>query len=299
MMGLFYMMASLDRSNLGNANIAGMPDDIGLVGNQFGTATTLLYATYVPLEAPVAILLKVIGPKYLMSTCAFCWGLCTLCMAFIQNWQGLYTCRLLIGFFEAGLIPGINVYLAWVYKKSERGKRSSLIFAFSAFSSAFGGILAFGLTQINGPGNFAGWRWLFVVEGALTLILVPVFYFLFPRTPTTAWFLSEEEKQMMKARYANDESWGNDEVFSCAEIGKALIDPKWYAFFAYQFSVDISLYGKSCSPKYNVNIDIFRLYNIFARHHQGSRVHFSSRQLDDCSDLHHRPVILLDDCILL
>ena len=42
-MGLLYMMASLDRSNLGNAKIAGLPDDIGLVGNQFGTATTLLY----------------------------------------------------------------------------------------------------------------------------------------------------------------------------------------------------------------------------------------------------------------
>ena len=40
--GLFYMMANLDRSNLGNAQVAGMPEDIGLVGNQFGTATTLL-----------------------------------------------------------------------------------------------------------------------------------------------------------------------------------------------------------------------------------------------------------------
>jgi hypothetical protein len=98
-MGLLYMMASLDRSNLGNANIAGMPEDIGLVGNQFGTATTLLYAasvyarfgynleanmsryaTYVPFEGPIAVLLKVIGPKYLISGYAFCWGCCTLCM---------------------------------------------------------------------------------------------------------------------------------------------------------------------------------------------------------------------------
>lgn len=64
--GLFYMMANLDRSNWGNAQIAGMPEDIGLVGNQFGTATTLLYATYVPFEAPAALLVKKFSPKYLM-----------------------------------------------------------------------------------------------------------------------------------------------------------------------------------------------------------------------------------------
>ncbi|KAK4631841.1 hypothetical protein CLAFUW4_03088 [Fulvia fulva] len=164
--GLFYMMANLDRSNWGNAQIAGMPEDIGLVGNQFGTATTLLYATYVPFEAPAALLVKKFSPKYLMACCALCWGVTTLGMGFIQSWKGMYACRLLIGFFESGLIPSINVYLGMVYKKFERGKRSAVIFAFSAFSSAFGGVLAFGLTQIHGPNGFEGWRWLFVVEGA-------------------------------------------------------------------------------------------------------------------------------------
>jgi MFS family permease len=163
--------------------------------------------------------------------------------AVIQNWKGLYACRLLIGLFEAGLIPCINVYLGWVYRKSERGKRSSMIFAFSAFSSAFGGILAFGLTQIRGPNGFSGWRWLFCVEGALTLIMVPIFYAVFPGSPTDAWFLTAEEKRMMQARYDADPNWGHTDEFSWQECAKAFVDPKWYAFFIYQFSVDISLYG--------------------------------------------------------
>lgn len=147
------------------------------------------------------------------------------------------------GFFEAGLIPSINVYLAWVYNKSERGKRSSLIFAFSAFSSAFGGLLAYGLTHIHGPNGFKGWRWLFIVEAAMTLLVVPVFYFVFPKSPTEAWFLKPEEKMMMQQRYENDPSWGFSETFSWKECVKAFVDPKWYAHFVYQFSVDISLYG--------------------------------------------------------
>lgn len=108
MLSLFYMMANLDRGNLGNANIAGMSEDLKLTGNQFGTAVTLLYATYVTLEAPTAILLKIVGPRYLLATCAFCWGLTTLCMGFIQNVAGLYTCRLLIGLFEAAIFPCIG-----------------------------------------------------------------------------------------------------------------------------------------------------------------------------------------------
>ena len=67
------MLANLDRSNIGNAQIAGLPQDIGLVGNQYGTAVTLLYATYVPFEGPVAVLLKIIGPKHLLTFCCFSW----------------------------------------------------------------------------------------------------------------------------------------------------------------------------------------------------------------------------------
>ncbi|KAG4260878.1 high-affinity nicotinic acid transporter [Fusarium proliferatum] len=163
-------------------------------------------------------------------------------LAWITNYKGLYACRLLIGLFEAGLIPCINVYIGWVYKKSERGQRSSFIFAFSAFSSAFGGVLAFGLTQIK-TASFEGWRWLFAVEGIMTILFVPIFWFIFPKTPQTAWFLTDEEKHLLKARYDADPSWGQDDPFSWTESLKAFTDPKWYAFFAYQFSVNISLYG--------------------------------------------------------
>jgi hypothetical protein len=61
------------RSNIGNAQVAGLDKDLGLVGNQYGTAVTLLYATYVPFEGPVAVLLKIIGPKYLLTVCCLAW----------------------------------------------------------------------------------------------------------------------------------------------------------------------------------------------------------------------------------
>lgn len=206
-----------------------MSKDLGLVGNQFGTATSLLFATYVTLETPIAVLLKIIGPKYLLTFIAFAWGCVTLGMGFITNWKGLYACRLLLGFFEAGLIPCIDVYIGLIYKRRERGKRSALIFAFSALASAFGGILAYGLTQIHSTADVKGWQWLFIVEALLTIIVVPVFFFLFPKEPRTAWFLTPEERGMMQMRYANDPHWGVDEKFQWSTCLSIFRDPKFYA----------------------------------------------------------------------
>jgi len=206
-----------------------MSTDIHLKGNQFGNSVTLLYATYVTIEAPTAILLKIIGPRYLLAGCAFCWGVTTLCMAFIQGVGGLYACRLLMGFFEAAIFPCIDVYIGMVYKKEERGQRSAIIFAFSAFSSAFGGLLAYGLTQIKGPNGFAGWRWLFVVEGILTILIVPLYWFVFPNDARTAWFLTADEKRIVNARYELNPHWGIDDEFKWGAIIDVLRDPKFYA----------------------------------------------------------------------
>ncbi|KAL2812920.1 major facilitator superfamily domain-containing protein [Aspergillus cavernicola] len=240
--GVMYLLANLDRNNLGNTQLMGLPEDLGLVGNQFGNAVSIFYATYVTLETPLSILLKLIGPKYLLSACFFGWGIVCLCMGFIKTANHLYACRLLLGIFEAGLIPCINTYIGMVYLKSEMSIRSAVYYAFGAIAGAFGGLLALGVSHLK-TDRFNSWSWLFIIEGSVTIFLVPVVFVLFPKDPLTAWFLNDKEQAVMRLRHELNPHLNIDDTFTWQKVLSAFKDPKTYLHAVVQFSVDISLFG--------------------------------------------------------
>lgn len=220
----------------------GLPEDLGLKGNEFGNAVTLFFATYVAFEAPCSIALKVVGPKNLLSFCMLGWGIVCLGMGFITNVQGLYACRLLIGFFEAGLIPCINAYIGMVYLRSEMSLRSAIMYGFSAFAGAVGGLLASAVSNINAAG-LPSWSWLFIIEGILTIVLVPIIYAVFPKDPRTAWFLNEEERRVISLRFDLNPHLSMNEEFSWAKVLSAFKDPKLYLHSVLEFSVSLSLFS--------------------------------------------------------
>ncbi|KAL2836941.1 high-affinity nicotinic acid transporter [Aspergillus pseudoustus] len=240
--GVMYMLANLDRNNLGNTQLMGLPEDLGLVGNQFGNAVSIFYATYVTFETPLSVLLKMIGPKYLLSSCFLGWGIVCLCMGFIKTANQLYACRLLLGLFEAGIIPCINTYIGMVYLKPEMSMRSAVYYAFGAIAGAFGGLLALGVSHLK-TDKLNSWSWLFIIEGSVTVFLFPVIFAMFPKDPLTAWFLNEEERAVMRLRHELNPHLNLDDKFTWKKVLSAFQDPKTYLHAVIQFSVDISLFG--------------------------------------------------------
>jgi MFS family permease len=156
---LVYLSCFLDRSNIGNVKVAGMPQDIHASSQQFSTAVSIFYATYVAFEAPWAILMKKLTPRVLLSTLCVIWSVTTIASGFITNIGGLYAARLVLGMCEGGLFPGLNLYLTMVYKREEQAKRVSYLFVCTALSGAFGGLLAYVLLKMDGIANMAGWKW--------------------------------------------------------------------------------------------------------------------------------------------
>lgn len=220
----------------------GLPEDLNLKGNEFGNAVTLFFATYVAFEAPCSVALKLVGPKNLLSACLLGWGTVCLGMGFITNVRQLYACRLLIGFFESGLIPCINAYLGMVYLRSEMSVRSAIMYGFSALAGAVGGLLASAVSNLH-AGGLAPWSWLFIIEGIITVAIVPVVWCVFPADPCTAWFLNEEERRVMRLRFELNPHLSIEDEFSWAKVGAAFRDPKMYLHAVLEFAVCLSLFS--------------------------------------------------------
>jgi MFS family permease len=170
------------------------------------------------------------------------WGAVCLGMGFVKNVHQLYALRLLLGVFEAGLIPCINAYIGMVYLKSEMSMRSAVYYCFSAIAGAIGGLLASAIANIN-AGGLPSWSWLFIIEGLITILAVPFVWFLFPKDPRTAWFLNEEERNVMRLRYELNPHLSIEEEFSWSKVLEAFKDPKTYIHAIMEFSVDLSLFS--------------------------------------------------------
>lgn len=242
---LVYLSCFLDRSNIGNVKVAGMPEDINATPAQFSTAVSIFYATYVAFEAPWAILLKRLTPRVTLTTLCVVWSLTTIFSGFITNIGGLYAARLVLGACEGGLFPGLNLYLTMVYKREEQARRVSYLFVCTAIAGAFGGLLAYLILKMDGVGGQAGWRWVYIIEGIFSVLIGALVWFALPNDPTEAYFLNEEEKRMMRVRARQRAQYMGSEDFSWEEIRIALKDTKLWLSGAIQFCQDILLFGFS------------------------------------------------------
>ncbi|ATY59279.1 MFS transporter [Cordyceps militaris] len=240
-----YLTCFLDRSNIGNVKVAGMPEDIGASPKEFSTAISIFYATYVAFEPPWSIMMKWMTPRILLTSLCVVWSLCTVFTGFVHNVAGLYAVRLILGACEAGLFPALNLYLTMVYKRQEQAIRVSYLFVCTAIAGAFGGLLAYCLLKMDGVGGLAGWRWVYIIEGIFSILVAPLVWFGLPNDPSQAYFLTDEEKRIMKVRAIQRAQYMGSEEFSWEEIRIALKDPKLYLSGAIQFCQDILLYGFS------------------------------------------------------
>ncbi|KAI8264242.1 putative transporter [Colletotrichum sp. SAR11_239] len=242
---LVYLTCFLDRTNIGNVKVAGMPEDIGASTQEFSTAISIFYATYVVFESPWTILMKRLTPRVLLTGLCVVWSITTIFSGFITGIAGLYVVRLILGACEAGLFPTLNLYLTMVYKREEQAKRVSYLFVCTAIAGAFGGLLAYSILKMDGVAGRAGWRWVFIIEGIFSIIIAPIIWFGLPNDPGNAYFLTAEEKRMMKVRAAQRVQYMGSEEFSWDEVKIALKDPKLYISGLIQFCQDILLYGFS------------------------------------------------------
>lgn len=129
------------------------------------------------------------------------WGVVTVGISATKTYQQLLVMRVLIGILEAGLTPGmIFIFSSW-YLPPELGKRASLFLTSAQIGGLFGGLIAGGLmANLEGARGIRGWQWLFIVEGAITIAVALLSFFVLPDYPASDRRLSEEERYIAMKR---------------------------------------------------------------------------------------------------
>ncbi|KEY74299.1 hypothetical protein S7711_00456 [Stachybotrys chartarum IBT 7711] len=226
---LLYLICFLDRTNIGNARIAGLLDDVSMDTSQYNATLTIFFVSYALFEALANFLLKRMRPSIFIPGIMILWGGCMLGMGFVHNWSGLMAARWWLGVTEAGLFPGINYYLSCWYKRSEFGARAAVFFSAAALAGSFGGLLAAAIANMDGVAGIPGWAWIFIIEGILTILIGVASFWMVHDFPNEATFLSAEDKARVLLRLqADKQASAMHEDFKMTYFWQACKDWKTY-----------------------------------------------------------------------
>ncbi|KAL8952423.1 MAG: hypothetical protein Q9222_001658 [Ikaeria aurantiellina] len=204
-LSILYLLAFLDRTNIANASVYGLQEELNLQNTQYNTALTIFFVPYIAFEIPSNILLKKLKPHLWLSMCMFLFGVVTICQGLVQNYSGLLATRFFLGVAETGMFPGSFYLIGMWYKRSEAQKRYSFFFGSTSLAGAFGGLLASAIGKMDRMRGYQGWRWIFILEGVLTAVVAILFYFIIPDFPENAKWLTEEERTYVRARLRADQ----------------------------------------------------------------------------------------------
>ncbi|KAA6411638.1 MAG: MFS general substrate transporter [Lasallia pustulata] len=243
---LLYLLSFLDRVNIGNARLYGMEEDLGLKGNEYQIAVSLLFVTYTTSELPSNLVLKKFQPSKWISIITTLWGIIATLTGVTHTYGELIACRILLGLVEGGLFPGMVVYLTFFYTKRELALRIGYLFVSAALAGACGGLLAYGIGHMDNVAGLRAWRWIMIIEGLPTFCLGIATWFLLADTPQSAFYLTPSEKALMSTRRARQLGHtASAQELHKADVVLGLADWKIWAFCAAQFGADTMLYGYS------------------------------------------------------
>ena len=192
-----YLLAYLDRINIGFAALT-MNRDLHLDAYHYGLGAGLFFWGYFFFEVPSNLLLARFGARRWIARIMFTWGILSMGTAFITGWVGFLTIRFLLGVAEAGLFPGVILYLTFWFPAAYRARIIAAFMVAIPASLALGSPISSAILAVGQIGGLKGWQLLYLFEGAPTLLLGVIVLMVLPDRPSQARWLSGEQKQWIE-----------------------------------------------------------------------------------------------------
>ncbi|KAG0899338.1 hypothetical protein G6F34_004813 [Rhizopus arrhizus] len=209
------LVKALDNSNLASAYISGMEEELHVKGLEYNWMGILFMLGYLSMQLPSNILLSNMRPSKYLPTLELIWCLLTIAMSCVQSVQNVYFIRFLLGLAEAGFYPGIVFLVGTWYTKKELGKRLALLTICGSFGSGLSGVVqAIMLKTMDGIFGISGWRWMFLFDASITLVLAYFGYKYLPDYPHNTDWLTEREKWVASQRVQQQQQQNDSHLSS-------------------------------------------------------------------------------------
>ncbi|WCM49254.1 MFS transporter [Pseudomonas sp. WJP1] len=197
---LCYLVAYLDRVNVGFAKLQ-MSDDLQFSEAVYGLGAGIFFIAYFLVEIPSNLILHRVGARLWIARIMITWGIISSAMALVSTPMSFYIMRFLLGIAEAGFYPGVILYLSYWFPTHRRGKMYALFATAVPLSGLIGAPLSgWIMSAFNGDHGFAGWQWLFFLEGLPSIAVgILVIFCLSDRISSAGW-LTREEKTLLQTR---------------------------------------------------------------------------------------------------
>ena len=236
---LMYIMAFLDRANVGFAKVA-FQADTGISDAAFAFGAGVFFVGYALLEVPSNLIMHRIGARIWMCRIMVTWGLVSAAMMFAHNETTFYVLRFLLGVAEAGFFPGVILYLTYWFPAAHRAQAMGFFYFGAPLAFIFGSPLSGLLLELDGMGGWHGWQWLFAVEGLMAVAVGIWSYFYLTNRPVDAqWLTADERRQVQEIIDSEERAKGGHQHSLLA----AMCQPRVLYLALVYLLIQASVYG--------------------------------------------------------
>ena len=236
---LMYVASFLDRVNIGFAALQ-MNQDLGFSPQVYGFGAGIFFWGYFLFEVPSNLMLEKVGARLWMCRIMVTWGLLSMATAFVTGPVSFFAVRFLLGAAEAGLYPGMILYMTYWFPQATRARFIALFLAAVPLSNVIGAPLSGWLLGIEG--TLRGWQNMLLIEGIPSVLLGIAVLWWLPDSPRVAKWLTAEEKDIIAARLAEDQK-ADAQIGTVHGFWEMLKDKRVWILMIPDFSIVIGLYA--------------------------------------------------------
>ena len=195
-----YSLAYLDRANFGLAAAAGMAPELGLTPGKSALLGAVFFLGYVLFQVPGVLYAQRHGIRHLIGASLLFWGLCSALPGVVRDFRLLLIIRFGLGAAEAAVFPALLLYITRWFTRPERARANALLILGNPGTVLWMSVVsAYLISALN-------WRWMFLLEGAATMLWAAVWWGLARERPSDAAWLPPEAARALEVELDREKS---------------------------------------------------------------------------------------------